>query len=95
MLKATLTALVVTATPLTAETDHCKQMGDMAAQIMEAREVGVPLSSMMDIAADNDLLKALILSAYQVPRFSTGDYRQEAITDFRNEVEVMCYGDGA
>jgi hypothetical protein len=96
MLKPIILALTLLATPLAAETedDHCKQLGVMAAKIMESRQVGVPLSNMMSIAADNELLKAMILSAYQSSRFSTDAYRQEAITDFRNEVEVMCYGSG-
>jgi hypothetical protein len=93
MLKPIILALTLLATPLAAETEGhpCEMLGGLAAQIMEARQVGVPLSDMMRISADSELIQALTISAYQSPRFSTDAYRQEAITDFRNEVEVMCY----
>ena len=94
MLKPIILALTLLATPLAAETEEhpCETLGGLAALIMEARQLGAPLSEMMRIAADNELLKALTITAYQSPRFSTDSYRQEAIKDFRNEIEVMCYG---
>lgn len=93
MLKPIILALTLLATPLAAETEahHCEQMGVIAAKIMESRQVGVPMSNMMKIVSDNDLLKTLTITAYQSPRFRTDAYRQKAITDFRNEVEVLCY----
>lgn len=96
MLKPIILTLTLLATPLAAETedDNCKQLGVLAARIMEARQVGVPLSDMMEIVKGNDLLQALTIAAYQSSRFNTDAYRQEAITDFRNKVEVACYGSG-
>lgn len=93
MLKQTILALTLLATPLAAETevDRCKLIGGIAAQIMESRQLGIPLSDTMNIVNDIDILKTMTITAYQSPRFSSDSYRQEAIKDFRNEVEVMCY----
>ena len=90
MLKAITLALTLVATPLAAEADACSQMGTMAAKIMEVRQIGVAVSKVIEIF-DDDAMTAIILAAYQVPRFSTDEYQQRAIADFRNEVEVMCY----
>lgn len=102
MLKTIATIVTLAATPLAAEsdsvisseTDHCKQMGGMAAQIMEARQAGVTLSKTIEIVSPDDLLEALALAAYQVPRWRTPENQRMAVIDFRNEVEVMCYGEG-
>ena len=90
MLKAITLALTLVATPLAAGTVDCAQAGIMAGKLMQARQVGVPVSKVIEIF-DDDAMTAIILAAYQVPRFSTDEYQQRAVADFRNEVEVMCY----
>lgn len=90
MLKPITFALTLAASPLTAETDVCAQAGSLAAKIMEARQVGVPVSAVISIFED-DNMTAIILAAYQTPRFSSDEYQQRAIADFRNEIEVICY----
>jgi hypothetical protein len=95
MLKAitAATILITTTAPLAAETDPCEQLGQVAATVMEARQAGVPLSTVMDIM-DSDLGQALALDAYNQPRYRVEENQLRAIEDFRNEVERVCYGTG-
>lgn len=92
MLKPLILSLALLATPLTAETeDVCANMGDAAEAIMSLRQNGYPISDLMDKFGDSNLFRAIILSAYEKPRFSTDEYKQESVRDFRNEVETLCY----
>jgi len=83
MLKTIAVTLALITTPLTAETeDPCPMLGELAASIMENRQVGTPISDMMAVAPDNDLVTSIVLQAYQEPRYSTEEYRQRAVDDF-------------
>jgi hypothetical protein len=72
------------------EQNVCESMGELAYMVMELRQEGVPMSQTMQIS-DSDLVKAIIVEAYDYPRFSTQEYKEKAADDFRNEVEVECY----
>lgn len=95
MLKTIITTITLAiATPLAAETDvpaTCKDLGQLAESIMEARQSGVTLSRSMEVAEGSDFTQALVLAAYQTPRFNTDEYQRESITDFRNAVELACF----
>lgn len=92
MLKAIAVTISLTTTPLTAETeDPCPVLGELSGVIMENRQAGTPISKMMSVSPDNDLVTAIILQAYQQPRYSTEKYRQRAIDDFANTVMTACY----
>jgi len=69
----------------------CASFGDLAVTIMTGRQNGVALSTMMEIAAGNDIVRSIILSAYDKPRYSTPSVQNETIQDFRNDVELACY----
>ena len=68
----------------------CESMGELAYMVMELRQEGVPMSQTMQIS-DSELVKAIIVEAYNYPRFNTQEYKEKAAEDFRNEVEVECY----
>lgn len=84
--------LVATATPSIAQEtkDPCIIWGELAATIMELRQEGVNMGSAMGVT-DNELARMLVIAAYETPRFSTEDYKQQAIQDFANEVMTICY----
>jgi len=73
MLKPLSLALTLITAPLMAQEteDLCPTLGDLAEQIMTARQNGAPLSDMMRIAGDNDLVTALVLEAYHSNRYTT------------------------
>jgi hypothetical protein len=102
MIRTALTVLMLTATPLAALTQEqtavCTALGGLAQQIMEARQMGVPLSQMIAVLPpeeDQDATQAMILrivvNAYDAPRYSTDTYQRIAAMDYRNEIETMCF----
>lgn len=90
-MKALILAAAATLTMITANAQDCKMIGDLAEKTMEARQVGVPMSKMMEIAKDDRLLKSIIIDAYKKPRFSTDEFQRSATVDFRADWEVACY----
>ena len=91
MLKPLTLIIALTVTPLTAETDTCKLLGDVAETAMDRRQEGVSLSTLMGVI-DGDLVKSIIILAYEQPRYSSPEYQRRASEDFRNDVEAACYG---
>jgi hypothetical protein len=71
--------------------DHvCKVLGMVAGSIMENRQLGIPLSDMLDVTP-MPLLRQIVLLAYEKPRYYSDEVVREEIQDFRNDVEVACY----
>jgi len=93
-MKTTLTIIAMfLATPVISkeEGEHiCETLGDVAYKVMELRQGGVPMSTVMQIS-DSKLVEAIVVDAYDQPRFSTDSYKRESANDFRNDVEVQCY----
>lgn len=96
-------ATLLMASPATAQaTDDnkdilCPPIGRMAEVIMRSRQNGVIMSDLLaTISPDADpkiknLFRAIAIDAYKKSRYSTAEYQQTAIEDFRNDVESMCY----
>lgn len=74
-----------------AQAQDCKVIGDLAETIMKARQTGVTLSEIISLPTATTLGKRMAIDAYKRPRFSTDEFQQSAITDFRAEWEVACY----
>ena len=93
MLKPLTLALTLLSAPLMAQEteDPCMVLGELAEQIMTARQNGAPLSDLMVIAGDDDLVTVLVLEAYSSQRYFSDRVRTEVIEDFRNVVELVCY----
>jgi len=93
-LKAVVAAVaIVAATGAAAETkqETCTLVGQLAAVIMEKRQDGVDMSRMMEIA-DTELVRELVIFAYEMPRYSSEGYKRTAVQDFANEAMGVCYG---
>ena len=95
-MKKTLIAFVLGLT-LAGPVAACEGLGQLAEELMVARQMGIPMSRVMEVAeaawGDEDvaLLHALVEQAYLIPRFETPEYQQRAIADYRNDVELACY----
>lgn len=83
------------------EPNYCLSIESTAGTIMEARQVGVPMAKVMkhthpktgDDKIDEGvekIMKAMVMDAYKRPRFSSKEYQQNAILDFRNEWYLSC-----
>ena len=76
----------------------CAVLGEIAENVMIARQNGAALSEMMTVAdaAGDDtsarqLLTEIILAAYETPRFSVEGNQRRAAQDHRAMVETTCY----
>lgn len=75
----------------------CDSAAKAAESIMQARQNGADMSQMSNnilsidtIPEVKDLATAMINSAYETPRFSSAEYQQRAIRDFKNETYLSC-----
>jgi hypothetical protein len=69
----------------------CKQLGELAYILMQLRQKGGSISRSMEIADGNTLIESMVISAYELPRYSSLEYQQKAAEDFRNIYEAACY----
>ncbi len=69
----------------------CKDIGRVAEQIMEARQMGVAMDKVVDIVGSHELMVVIVMDAYEQPRFSTEDYVTKAVADFKNRWLLNCY----
>ena len=89
----TLIAALLFAPPAFAEEeDGCKVLGDLAHLVMERRQERVPMSDMMAIAADNDFIRQVVIEAYDRPAMNVAENQREMASNFRNDIEAICYG---
>lgn len=82
-------------------TAGCSDIGAVAAQIMENRQIGVPISQIMDAimgaiedADSQAAYKEVVILAYEQPSYSTEEMRQSMVSEFRNQIELQCYKSG-
>lgn len=84
--------------PLKAETniiEKCAIYGKLAEKAMTARQVGVPLQTMLDTVEDinsptGKLILAIILEAYDTPMYSTEEYKEKNIRRFADMWLLGC-----
>jgi hypothetical protein len=85
-----LALLAASATTWANDPGSCENTGIIAAKIMEARQVGIPISKLLQ-AVEGKAAEAMVHQAFDVSRFQTEEYQQKAIRDFREKWEVTCY----
>lgn len=80
------------------DTSGCKQIAELAAEMMDARQSGVPMYKQIEVINNEpglsdltQLLERIIVDAYDSPRYSTQSHKKQAIDDFRNDVYLECF----
>lgn len=68
----------------------CKEVAGAARKLMAARQGGVPMVELMELAGDNTLLQDMVKSAFAIPAFSTDSIKQRQITEFENTHYAAC-----
>lgn len=75
----------------------CSSVGNIAEEVMIARQEGTTMSEMMTLATESgeglfqEILTDAVKRAYAEPAFRTEDMQRAAIRDFRNTFELECY----
>ena len=77
--------------------DVCAPIEGSARATMEARQSGVPLSTSIGIANNSggtkntkELLTAMVLEAYEQPRYSTERMQQRSVRAFTDDWYLQC-----
>lgn len=80
-----------------ADQTGCDDFSTLAHNIMEARQSGVPMKATMGVAEDSGmsdslkkLIRNMVISAYEKPRFSTEKMQAREISEFENEYYLAC-----
>ncbi len=75
---------------------NCEQVNRLAKSVMSARQSGVALSDMLkvldspDIKTSGPLTRAVIMEAFEHPRYNTESVQQRTITEFASQHMLMC-----
>lgn len=100
IITAALLAVSFTASAQTAERVHmCQQLEGLAKSIMEARQLGIPMSESYAVASrsgDADvraIAQAMVRDAYKSSIYQTDKYRQQEINEFGSAMFLACIGD--
>lgn len=64
----------------------CKSYSELAGSIMSARQEGTEMSKLMS----NSTSPELVVSAYELSRYTTETYKASAISDFANKAYLDC-----
>jgi hypothetical protein len=92
----------MTALPVLAmSTDEaCANVARAAEAVMHVRQNGVALQTTLEVlndpqfAAQKAGFRAIIMMAYDKPHFNTEENKQQAVDDFRDEVQIFCMKGG-
>lgn len=74
----------------------CGLVANLSKSIMDNRQIGVPLVDMIgipdniEVEALANIVRDIILEAYDRPKYSSKEYQLEAAEEFSNEVMLEC-----
>lgn len=68
----------------------CDEVADLAESVMKARQAGMSLTASLEVAKDNELIKAIAIDAYTVPRYVTGSNQVLEAQEFRTRWHLHC-----
>ena len=91
---ALLTPTALLAADDVTDEDICLQLIQIAEKIMDGRQSGVSMGTMMEAAEKGSFteeVKGLVLEAYKTPLYTVEKNREREVTEFGNKMGVACY----
>jgi hypothetical protein len=70
--------------------EFCSKVAEASEAVMEARQVGVKASTLIEHAGESKLNLMIIQDAYSQTLYSTEKYKKSAITEFSNKWLMLC-----
>ena len=77
--------------------DSCRTWSSLATSIMSVRQKEMPMFDLMDLMKKTipdptlqDVIKKIILAAYEEPSFRSENNQERAIKEFSNEMAMAC-----
>jgi len=85
--------LVLISTPALA--GICEDISSLAGLIMDVRQKGAPMSTVMGVAneqkdAYRPLCRSIVIDAYESPKYSTESVKAQVISEFTNKYYLAC-----
>jgi hypothetical protein len=77
--------------------DNCIGLSELSETIMSNRQHGTDITKLVKLfqkpqyATMRPYVTAKAIEAYEEPRYSTVEYQDNAIADFKNEAYLECY----
>lgn len=68
----------------------CTSYAELAQQVMEARQIGVPLGDLIKTSTNADLFTPLFMLAYDEPAYRTEENQNRAISEFYADQFIAC-----
>jgi hypothetical protein len=68
---------------------YCEMISKLSEQIMSSRQKGVSLSTVLGIAK-SDMVRTIVMDAWETPRFFMESLSQREIDDFRDKWHLLC-----
>lgn len=95
IIKALAISVAITSPVMAASEETCRTAKEIAESVMSARQSGVDIVQMMDIANKTEgplgnLTKKMTIDAYSFPQFSTDEYRKKGIAEFGTRHYINC-----
>lgn len=76
---------------------NCREWSKTAGLIMKARQNNIPLYETLSMIENSytdyessEAVEKMALLAYEHPRFSLEEYQSNAVTDFENDIMLVC-----
>ncbi len=91
LLTATMLALSLTSWAQSKTDERCSELAEFSNTVMQARQRGIEMQRLVQLSEGNELAIRIIIEAYEVPRYRTSEYQQNAATEFANKIQVTCY----
>lgn len=92
-----MTGLIVGTNVAYGKDASCEQIEEFSTSVMTARQKNVPMSVVIQNLRDVNsgeiptMLKRIVVTAYQQPRYHGSEFQLETIQDFANDVYSECY----
>jgi len=74
----------------------CEQVAGLAKSMMEARQGGIAMTQVLEVAkkmdaeSGTDVGRNMVMAAFDVPRFHGEEAQARAIQDFSNDMHLSC-----
>lgn len=69
----------------------CNDLQVLSYKIMELRQAGVPVSTVIGASDGNRTVNGIIIAAYEEMQYSTKEYQVRASREFANKIYIECY----
>ena len=90
-------AIIASSGAIAGQLESCKTIANAAEGIMDGRQNGTSAAEVYDRIekgvkdkpAKNTLM-LMVKEAYKTPKFSTNEYKNNAVSEFKNEYMIAC-----